>query len=102
MLYHQSKVYVSSLSVNASSLPLQLRKEVLAGTAATQTYRNAAGQAEIAVGLPVPSVDAAYFEVFDLSDLDHTMSVLGLTLFVAGLEIGAHGRRVGERRLLRS
>ena len=102
VLYHQSKVYVSSLSVNASSLPLQLRKEVLAGTAATQTYRNAAGQAEFAVGLPVPSVDAAYFEVFDLSDLDHTMSVLGLTLFVAGLEIGAHGRRVGERRLLRS
>jgi len=104
VLYHQSKVYVSSLSVNASSLPLQLRKEVLAGTAATQTYRNAAGQAEIAVGLPVPSVDAAYFEVFDLSDLDHTMSVLGLTLFVAGAVttlLGIALGRFASRRLLR-
>jgi two-component system sensor histidine kinase MtrB len=104
VLYHRSKAYVSSLSVNASSIPAQLRKEVLAGTPATQTYRNAAGQEEIAVGLPVPSVHAAYFEVFDLSDLDHTMSVLGLTLFVAGAVTTLLGLALGRfasRRLLR-
>jgi signal transduction histidine kinase len=104
VLYHRSKVYVSSLSVNASAIPLQLRKEVLAGTPATQTYRNAAGQAEIAIGLPLPSVHAAYFEVFDLSDLDHTMNVLGLTLFVAGAIttlLGIALGRFASRRLLR-
>ena len=104
VLYHRSKVYVSSFVVNASTIPLQLRKQVLAGTPATQTYRNAAGQAEIAVGLPVPSVHAAYFEVFDLSDLDHTMSVLGLTLFVAGTIttlLGIALGRFASRRLLR-
>ena len=85
VLYQRSKSYASSLSVDAASIPLELRKTVLAGTAATQTYRTAAGTAEIAVGLPVPAVHAAYFEVFDLSDLDHTLSVLALTLLVAGV-----------------
>ena len=104
VLYHRSKAYVSSLSVNASSIPLSLRHEVIDGTAATQTYRTSAGTAEIAVGLPVPSVQADYFEVFDLSDLDHTLSVLGVTLFVAGAVttlLGIALGRFASRRLLR-
>jgi two-component system sensor histidine kinase MtrB len=105
VLYHRSKAYVSSLSVNASSIPTQLRHEVLSvGTAATQTYRTAAGTAEIAVGVPVPSVQADYFEVFDLSDLDHTLRVLGLTLFGAGAVTTVLGFALGRfasRRLLR-
>ncbi len=104
VLYHRSKAYVSSLSVNASSIPLSLRHEVLDGTAATQTYRNAAGTAEIAVGLPIPAVHSAYFEVFDLSDLDHTLSVLGVTLFVAGAVttlLGIALGRFASQRLLR-
>ena len=84
VLYEGSKAYASSLSVNASSIPRELRKVVLAGTAATQTYRTPEGTAEIVIGVPIPSVRADYFEVFDLSDLDHTLRVLGLTLFVAG------------------
>jgi len=86
VLYHQSQAYASSLSVNASSIPPGLRSQVLAGTAATQTYRagDTAATPEIVVGVPIPSVQAAYFEVFDLSDLDHTLRVLELTLFVTG------------------
>ena len=103
VLYHGGKSYVSSLGVNASSIPVRLRREVLAGTAATQTYRTAQGTAEIVVGVPVPSVQAAYFEVFNLSDLDHTLRILGLTLFVAGifttlLGVGL-GRFASERSL---
>ncbi len=103
VLYHGGKSYVSSLGVNASSIPVRLRREVLAGTAATQTYRTPQGTAEIVVGVPVPSVQAAYFEVFNLSDLDHTLRILGLTLFVAGifttlLGVGL-GRFASERSL---
>jgi two-component system sensor histidine kinase MtrB len=36
------------------------------------------------IGAPIPSVHAYYFDVFDLSDLDHTLRVLALALFVAG------------------
>ena len=102
VLYHQSKAYVSSLSVNASSIPGELRKVVLAGTAATQTYRTAEGTAEIAVGVPVPSEQAFYFEVFDLSDLDHTLRVLGLTLFGAGAVTTILGIALGRFASARS
>ena len=102
VLYHLSKAYVSSLSVNASSLPRELRKVVLAGTAATQTYRTPAGTAEIVVGVPVPSEQAFYFEVFDLSDLDHTLRVLGLTLFGAGVVTTILGIALGRFASARS
>jgi two-component system sensor histidine kinase MtrB len=86
VLIHRSKAYASSLSINESSIPTALRLEVLRGTAASQTYRTGAqGQPQIVVGVPIPSVHAAYFEVFDLSDLEHTLSVLGLTLFGVGV-----------------
>ncbi len=103
VLYRQSKAYASSLSVNASTLPHQLRQAVLSGTPETQTYRTPSGAAEIVIGLPVPSVHAAYFDVFDLSDLDHTLSVLGLTLFGAGVVTTVLGIALGRfasRRLL--
>jgi two-component system, OmpR family, sensor histidine kinase MtrB len=102
VLYHQSKAYVSSLSVNASSLPRELRKVVRAGTAATETYRTPQGTAEIVVGVPVPSEHAAYFEVFDLSDLDHTLRVLGLTLFGAGAVTTLLGIGLGRFASVRS
>jgi signal transduction histidine kinase len=87
VLYHLGAAYTGSLSVSASSLPSQLRFEVLTGTAATETLRTTGnqGRPEIVVGVPIPSVHAAYFEIFSLSDLDHTLSVLGLTLIVVGI-----------------
>ncbi|HEY3844506.1 MAG TPA: HAMP domain-containing sensor histidine kinase [Acidimicrobiales bacterium] len=85
VLIHGSTAYSSSLSLSVSSIPAKLRAEVTRGSAATQTYRTGAqGEPEIVVGVPVPSVHAAYFEVFSLSDLDHTLRVLGLTLIGAG------------------
>jgi two-component system sensor histidine kinase MtrB len=104
VLFHQGKPYASSLSVSASSIPYGLRRQVLAGNAATQTYRTADGTAEIAVGVPIPSVKAEYFEVFDLSDLDHTLRVLGITLFVVGIIttlLGTGLGRFASSRLLR-
>jgi two-component system sensor histidine kinase MtrB len=86
VLIHKSKPYASSLSVNESDIPPALRAEVLRGTAATQTlHAPSTGQPEIVVGVPIPSVHSAYFEVFDLSDLEHTLQVLGLTLFGVGV-----------------
>jgi two-component system, OmpR family, sensor histidine kinase MtrB len=84
VLFHGSKTYDSTLTVTAAAIPRQLRDVVLGGTAATQTLRTPQGTAEIVVGVPVPSVQADYFDVFDLSDLDHTLRVLALALFVAG------------------
>jgi two-component system, OmpR family, sensor histidine kinase MtrB len=101
VLYHRAKAYESSLAVSAS-IPLRLRRDVLEGTAATQTYRTPDGTAEIGVGIPIPSVHAFYFEVFDLSDLDHTLRVLGLTLFVAGVVTTLLGTGLGRFASVRS
>ena len=105
ILIHRGKPYESSLSLSPSSIPEHLRQDVLAGSAATQTYRvNAQSQPQIVVGVPIPAVHAAYFEVFTLSDLDHTLRVLGLTLIGAGIVttlIGAGLGRLASDRSLR-
>ena len=54
------------------------------------------------MGIPIPSVHAFYFEVFDLSDLDHTLRVLGLTLFVAGVVTTLLGTGLGRFASVRS
>ncbi len=102
VLYDRTKFYDSSLSVTAAAIPQQLRQDVIGGSAATETYRTIQGTAEIVVGVPIPSVHAAYFEVFDLSDLDHTLRVLGLTLLVAGVVTTVLGIALGRFASVRS
>jgi signal transduction histidine kinase len=105
ILVHKSKAYYSSLAFSESSIPAQLRAEVLRGTAATQTFVSGPeGQPQIVVGVPIPSVHAAYFEVFTLSDLGHTLRVLGFTLFGTGVVttiLGIALGRFASRRSLR-
>ena len=96
-LIYNGKPYSSSLSLSASSIPTGLRDAVLGGSAATQTYREGAQSLpQIAVGVPIPSVHAAYFEVFSLSDLDHTLRVLGLALIAAGIVTTLLGAALGR------
>ena len=102
VLFHGSKTYISSESVTAAAIPHQLRKAVLDGNAATQTIRTPQGTAEIVVGVPLPSVHADYFDVFDLSDLDHTLRVLGLALIVAGVITTIFGIALGRFASTRS
>ncbi len=54
------------------------------------------------VGVPVPSVHADYFDVFDLSDLDHTLRVLALALIVAGVVTTIFGIALGRFASTRS
>ncbi len=105
LIHNVTHVYSSSLSVGASSIPSRLRQEVVGGSAATQTYlAGNPSQPQIVVGVPIPSVHATYFEVFDLSDLNHTLRVLGLALIAAGIVttlIGAALGRFASDRSLR-
>jgi signal transduction histidine kinase len=105
ILIHRGVSYTSSISTSKSSIPARLRAEVVGGTVATQTYVTGShGQPQIAVGVPIPSIHATYFEVFSLSDLGHTLGVLEGTLVVAGVVttvLGAALGRFASRRLLR-
>ena len=105
ILIHRGIPYTSSISTSKSSIPARLRADVVGGTVATQTYVTGShGQPQIAVGVPIPSIHAAYFEVFSLSDLGHTLGVLEGTLIVAGAVttlLGAALGRFASRRLIR-
>jgi len=87
--------YARSFSVSRGDLPLQLRQLVRSRSAATQTFV-LDGTPELAVGVPIPSVHAEYFEVFDISDLDGTLRVLALALFAAGLVTTILGAAIGR------
>jgi len=87
--------YARSFSVSRSDLPRSLRDLVRSGSAATQTFV-LDGAPELAIGVPIPSVHAAYFEVFDLSDLGGTLRVLALALFAAGLVTTILGAAIGR------
>jgi two-component system, OmpR family, sensor histidine kinase MtrB len=95
------KWYVRSIAVGQEALPASLRHLVLSGTPATQTFQVGSDPA-IAVGVPIPSIDAAYFEVFDVSDLRGTLRVLALALFGAGLATTVLGAAVGRSAAGRS
>lgn len=92
---HPGAWFSTSISVGQSQLPAELRHTVLAGQAATETFI-LRGASQLVVGVPIPSVQAAYFEVFDLSDLSHTLGVLAATLFVVGAITTLLGAAVGR------
>ncbi len=84
-------------------IPLGLRTMVLAGRPAEQHFL-LNGSPELAVGVPVPSLGAHYFEVFSLLEEAKTLRILALALAGAALVttvVGAVIGRWASGRLLR-
>ena len=65
-------------------LPLTLRTMVEEGKPALMRFE-LDGETQLAVGVPLPAVDAAYFEIASLHELEKTLSELGYALLAAGL-----------------
>ncbi len=91
----KGKWYATSFSVGENAIPSGLRSLVLAGSPATQHFE-LGGTPEIVVGLPIPSVDASYFEVFSLDELSRTLQILALALAGAALVTTAAGAVIGR------
>jgi two-component system sensor histidine kinase MtrB len=87
--------YATSISLGEDAIPLALRREVLSGTPALQHFA-LQGTPQLAVGVPVPSVQAAYFEVFSLAELSRTLSILALALIAAAAVTTVAGTVVGR------
>ena len=77
VLYHRSKAYVSSLSVNASSIPWRCATRSWTGRRPPRRTATRPARPRSPSACRSPRCTPTYFEVFDLSDLDHTLSVLG-------------------------
>ena len=68
---------------------------VLHGTPATSSSRSG-DSPQIVVGVPLPSVHAAYFEVFSLDELASTLRTLAFALAAAALVTTLAGAALGR------
>jgi signal transduction histidine kinase len=87
--------YATSISVGENAIPVALRNMVVSGSPATQHFV-LGNTPQMAVGLPIPSVNAAYFEVFSLDDLSRTLRILALALAGAALLTTIAGAVIGR------
>ncbi|MEY2565712.1 MAG: two-component system, OmpR family, sensor histidine kinase MtrB [Actinomycetota bacterium] len=95
VLRYTDRWFATSIAVGRDALPAPLRSTVLRGTPARQRYR-LDGSPHLVVGVPIPSVNAQYFEVFTLAELDRTLRLLGGTLAAAAALTALAGAFLGR------
>ena len=95
MLVFQGDFYSQSpVEFGESSLPRDLRESVAAGRPATMRYVHN-GEPVLAVGIPIPSASADYFEVVSLKELADTLRSLAIVLVGASVLTTLAGAAVG-------
>jgi signal transduction histidine kinase len=93
--------YSSSLTVSRDALPQAVRRRTLAGQV-VRAWSTSNGHPALVVGVALPAVDGAYFQLTDESALDRTLSVLRAVLLAAAVVAALAGALVGwwaSRRL---
>ena len=88
--------FASSVAVGEDSVPSALRRLVADGHAGRQLVRGTGGDLRLVVGTPVAAVDAAYFEVFHLGDLERTLDLLRGVLVAATAMTATGGAALGR------
>jgi len=95
VLEFKGQWYATSISVGENAIPVSLRTLVLSGTPATQHFV-LGDTPQMAVGLPIPSVSASYFEVFSLDDESRILGILALALIGAAMLTTVAGASIGR------
>jgi signal transduction histidine kinase len=95
VLHSRGQWYATSISVSQSAIPAEERSLVLAGTAASQLF-SIGNTPQLVIGVPLPSVHAAYFEVFSLAELENTLRTLAFVLAAAALVTTLAGAALGR------
>jgi signal transduction histidine kinase len=106
ILIQEGSATAFAAQVPADALPETLRQTVVVDDVAARMRFDRDGTTSLAVGVPIDTieVDAAYFEVVDLSDTEDTLRTLGIALAGAGAFTTLAGFAVGwwaSRRALR-
>lgn len=102
LLYRGGRWYSPSVSLGRGSLPTSLTATVRAGHPAEQRFV-LDGTPSLAVGVPIPSIGADFFQVRTLGDLQQTLDTLGAILAGTALATTAAGCLLGRwasRRLM--
>jgi signal transduction histidine kinase len=73
--------YSTPSGPNPDAIPHSLRQDVLHGDVVQQRLHRGSGAHMVAVGVPLQVGTMAYIQLFDVSEADRTLRVLGATLF---------------------
>ena len=87
--------FSSSLTHGIETVPPQVRAAVSQGSAARGWWRTADGPV-VAVGVPLPAVDAQFYEVSRAGDLESTLTTLRAVLGVLALTTAVCGALLGR------
>lgn len=79
---------------NAESIPNKLSDMVVSGTPAVMRFDDN-GSTQLVVGVPIPSVNASYFEVSSLTEIEDTMRLVAWSLLIASIFTSAGGAALG-------
>lgn len=102
VLQYRGRWYGTSVALSEDNLPDGLREVVGEGSPARQRVL-VRDQPDLVVGVPIPEVDAGYYEVFSLAELDSTLGVIRTTVLLGAaattLAMALLGFWVGRRTL---
>ncbi len=94
ILRWQGQWYASALDQGRDAVPTGVRQEVAEGRASSQRFRSDDGPS-LVIGVPVPSVEAEFYEVAPLSELDGILRLLSGILMGGALLAAAAGAALG-------
>lgn len=100
---YRGRWYASSLAEGRAVLPTGLVEVVARGRPAQQRFALAQGT-QLAIGVPLPEVRAAYFSIFPLHSLASTLHGIAVSLLIAAAATTFAGALLGfftSRRLAR-
>ncbi len=103
VLLHDGRWFATSLEMGRDDIPAGVREQAPAGTPVRQFF-HLRGVPHLAVGVPLPGQNGAFFEVASLEELERTLGVLRNALAGAAAVTTVGGAAVGTwagRRLLR-
>jgi signal transduction histidine kinase len=104
LLHYGDSWFSLTAEVGQDTLPSSLRAAVVSGEQPARMTFALKDKSALAVGIPLPAVQAQYFEIIDLDDLESTLESLGFSLFGASILTTLAGAALGwwaSRRALR-
>lgn len=96
LLYRKHNWYATSpFPAPPAPVPYDLRRTVLQGTPASETILSSNNPTYV-VGVPIPAVNSAYFELFSLNEVAGTLHVLLASLLLAAIVVTLAGALLGS------
>ena len=95
VLNYQDRWFASKVGIGPNAVPSDLRDKVLAGNVGRQRF-DLDGAPQVAVGVPLPAVDAFYFEFSPMSELERSLSLLARALALGAAITALGGAAVGR------